>query len=120
MKPIFRVVVLFFLTLMLCFQTSLACSIVVVSLRKEFRQAKDVFLGEIKSVEKDKSTRVTFNVLKSWKGRNEKQLTINSFENCACPSKSFDFVVGKQFLVMTTLVGDDKHLVFEPCFIYTY
>jgi hypothetical protein len=106
--------------LALCFQTASACEVVVLSLRKEFRHSKDVFLGEIKSVEKDKSTRVTFKVLKSWKGRDAKELTINASEYCACPSKSFDFILGKQFLVMTTVVGENKQIFYDPCLIYTY
>jgi hypothetical protein len=120
MNHFFRAFTSLFLISILCFQTASACSVVVISLRKEFRNAKDVFLGEIVSVRKDKSYQVTFKVLKSWKGRNEKELTIEAFDHCPCPNRSFDFVVGKEFLVMTTLEGEGKNLTFAPCQIYAY
>lgn len=122
MKKIFSITTTLFLLLCLFSETVFSCSIVIVSLRKEFRNAKDVFLGEIISVEKSDSYQVTFKVLKSWKGRKAKELTITAFDYCLCPNRKFDFEKGKQFLVMTTLVGEDetRQLIFDTCQIYIY
>ncbi len=52
MKQTFSVFALLILALMLCFQPVNACSIVVISLRQDFRRAYIVFVSEIVNKER--------------------------------------------------------------------
>lgn len=122
MKYLFHLLVALFFVLMFCFQAADACTIVInPSLRKDFRLAKDVFLGEIVSVEKkDKFYTTTFKVKKSWKGNDSKEIAVEALNHCACPRRSFDFQVGKQFLVMTVYDEYDEKPSFTPCMEYAF
>jgi len=46
-KKNFRVFTSLFLALIICFKTADACSIIIPPLRKEFREAKTVFVGRV-------------------------------------------------------------------------
>lgn len=118
MKFSFHLPLALVFVLLFCFQAAEACSIIEMpSLRKDFRQAKDVFLGEIVSLEKRENSApiLTFTVKKSWKGNDAKVITIKALRYCNCPPQSFDFQVGKKFLVMTISSGENKNLIFEAC-----
>lgn len=117
---VLKTIALLFLVLFIGSQTAEACSIVVISLRKDFREAHDVFLGEVISVLRNETPRIKFKVLRSWKGRRQAELEVNGFNSCSCPNRKFEFVGGKQFIAMTFPMGDEKALFFEPCATHVY
>lgn len=99
-----------------------ACTVNIEPLRKTFRQAKNVFVGEIISSESVNENdfpetlreykyleKLTFKVEQSWKG-NKKQVIVYSLPFCDCPMRQYDFSVGKRFLVFT-----EKNSNFDVC-----
>ncbi len=124
MKKVFYISVLFILNLLLCFQSINACTAPIVTLRNSFISAKYVFLGEIVSVERKEDEelpeklqdyykaldKITFKVIKSWKGSSKNQIVNYSIPYCPCPGREFDFVKGKKFLVFA-----DENNFFDIC-----
>lgn len=114
------VLILFFVTF--SFENIIACTVNIEPLRKTFRQSKNVFVGEIISVEpvneKDLPknlkeykylSKLTFKVDKSWKGKN-KRVVVYSYPFCNCPMREYNFSAGKKFLVFA-----DKNSYYDVC-----
>jgi hypothetical protein len=116
-------------TLLLSSPPIFGCSIVVHPMRKDFRKAANLFQGKVLSVEeignKQKSTplktdfvishKVTFQVVRSWKGRKSGQIDVYLDDYCLCPSRKFEFRSGKEFLVHV-----DKNGYADTCNLYFY
>lgn len=122
MSRVFQALFVFVFALTFCFQNAVACTVDIEPLRKTYRQSKNVFLGEIISIESvDKEElpeklkefkyleKLTFKVNKSWKGNN-KQVVVYSSPICNCPMREYDFSIGRKFLVF-----DDKSSNFDIC-----
>ena len=92
-----------------------ACTIEVVGLRNEFRRSKNIFIGEVITVEgirKDKLPtrlaenwnqldRITLRIKKAWKGKQEGTVTIYSNVYCECPMRSLPLEKGAEFIIFS-------------------
>lgn len=90
-----------------------ACEIVVIQERKEFRNAKRVFVGEIVSVKRVEDSvlvkkmnsesrfldLIKFKIERSWKGQKTKFIDVYVEPYCLCPYRDFNFKTGQKFLV---------------------
>ena len=107
-----------------------ACTVNVESFRKNFRQAKRVFLGEITAIDlvkieelpkeiqeqhKDLKflAKIIFKVERSWKGDNRNEVIVYSKMFCDCPYRTEYFSLGKKFLVFS-----DKQSYFDACSLF--
>ncbi len=125
-------ILIYALTIMFCFQRVNACEVYITPLRKNFREAKQVFLGEIISVEKKTGNEIpedfgnygvhyneifklSFKVVRAWKGvKKQKVVSLYSEDNCLCPNRKYDFQVGDTLLAFV-----DKYQKLDTCNIYT-
>jgi hypothetical protein len=118
MKKLVLALFLFFFS----FENSIACTVVIEPLRKTLRHSKNVFVGEIISVDSPNEaelpkkrkefmylSKLTFKVDKSWKGNN-KQVIVYSSPFCDCPMKQYNFSVGEKFLVFA-----DRNSNYDIC-----
>jgi hypothetical protein len=120
MKKVIRLSVIIVLTLAVCFQSVNACTIEITPLRKEFKQAKSVFVGKVISVVEhspsEKEThlvpkylrnwkhfsKVTFEIMEKWKGNvsGRKEYLAVAYFMCGCPGPKLDeFKEGQKYLV---------------------
>src|SRR5687768_13378452 len=90
-----------------------ACTIQIVGLRDEFRKSKNIFIGEVVSVDvvpKDglprrlaanwnSLERITFRIKTSWKGDKSGTIEVLSNVACDCPMRSLIFERGKEFII---------------------
>lgn len=82
---------------------SLGCSCYSPSHAKTFRKAKAVFVGKLVAIDSAESTearapyKLTFDVVKDWKGVNEN--TFAAFTNRPNMCSAFDFHEGREYLV---------------------
>lgn len=109
-----------FLLLIFAFQGTLACSIELQPLRKQFRKAKSVFAGRVESIEsytpseqerdkllpddvnwyyKGPFAKVRFTLLKTWKNSavGEREFIAITSDSCQC--RQTHFVSGQEYVV---------------------
>ncbi len=120
MKRFFSFIASIILILMICIQITNACTFAEESLQKSFRQAKAVFLGEVKDIKLKPNSdyikslidgEITFVISKSWKGNYKKQITFPANIGWACGCDSPDqFKVGQEYIVFI-----DKQSVANFC-----
>ena len=127
MKKIFPVFASLFSALIICFQTVGACSQISTPLRKEFKEAKAVFVGKVIKIsqyytpdEQEKKTiprfwkegywkdkevfsKVTFEITKKWKGgaAERREFVGVAYFSCGC-SKFIRLKEGTEYLVFAT------------------
>lgn len=128
MKKLF----LLFVLIAISFESVLACTIEITPLRKNFRQAKEVYVGEIISVQKKSDSEIPkdfgsyganykeiyqihLKIIKSWKSVNKnKQAILYSTDFCGCPYRKYSFKVGDKMLAFTY-----KYQEFDICNLYS-
>src|SRR5687768_12554754 len=90
-----------------------ACTIQVVGLRDEFRRSKNIFIGEVVSVDMvpknrlprrlaenwNSLERITLRIKRSWKGEKNGTIEVVSNSVCECPMRSLIFERGKEFII---------------------
>lgn len=111
------------LLVLFSFENLNACTVHIESLRKTYRQSRNIFIGEIISTESIKKEedlpeklkefkyleKITFKIDKSWKGE-KKQIVVYSSPFCECPMREYNFSAGNKFLVFA-----DKNSKFDVC-----
>jgi hypothetical protein len=131
-KKYVQIIFTFALTLAFSCSGVIACEVYITPLRKNFREAKQVFLGEIISVEKKTGNEIpedfgnygehyneifklSFKVVKAWKGvKKHAEVSLYSDDYCPCPNRKYDFQVGDKLLAFA-----DKYKKLDTCNIYT-
>ncbi len=114
MKKIFQFSILLILALVVFSQNINACDYNIPSLRKQFRDSKNVFVGEILDIsdapKESKSSKkrlvsamVKFRIEKSWKGTKDKEISLLSdLLLMPCDGNPFEyFEKGEKYLIFS-------------------
>lgn len=123
-----RTLVFFCVLLLSVSQDAIGCEIVALPLRREFKRAERVFQGRVvrvqelpenkvarKSTERDSfaTHKLTLEVVRSWKGSRQDTVEVTTSDYCPCPSRKYEFVTGKEFLIYA-----DKKGYVDICNLY--